>query len=286
MISASIQRIVVDLTKNALKMNFEERYIELNRALWNARTQTHVDSAFYDNAAFIAGKSSLKEIELGLLGDLSGKRVLHLQCHFGQDSISMARMGAEVVGVDLSDQAIAKASEMAAMLQANARFICCNLYDLPQHLEGQFDVVFTSYGTIGWLPDLKAWSEIVERYLRPGGRFVFVEFHPVVWMFDDDFQKIAYNYAQREAIVIENEGSYADREADIAMTSVSWNHSLSNVIQNLLDRGLLLQQFQEIDYSPYDCFAHTVEFEPGKFRIGHLGDKIPMVYALVAKKPS
>jgi SAM-dependent methyltransferase len=259
-------------------------YIEFNRALWNARTLAHVDSAFYDNAAFLAGKSSLKEIELALLGDLKGKRVLHLQCHFGQDSISMAKMGAQVVGVDLSDLAIDKARELAATLNADAQFVCCDLYDLPQHLDGQFDLVFSSYGTIGWLPDLDAWAKIVARYLKPGGKFVFVEFHPVLWMFDDDFQKIEYGYAKSEAIVIENERSYTDLGEHLELPSVSWNHSLSSVIQNLLHQGLHLDHFEEFDFSPYACFAHSEEVGPSRFRIKHLGAKIPMVYALVMHK--
>src|SRR5688572_730649 len=135
-------------------------YLEKNRRLWNARTDVHVTSEFYELDKFLAGKSSLNEIELNLLGDLKGKSVLHLQCHFGQDSISLARLGAEVTGVDLSDKAIAKAKELAKQTGANAEFICTDIYELPQHLDKKFDVVFTSYGTIGWLPDLDKWAKI------------------------------------------------------------------------------------------------------------------------------
>ncbi|HEY0897662.1 MAG TPA: class I SAM-dependent methyltransferase, partial [Sphingobacteriaceae bacterium] len=169
-------------------------YIEINRQSWNNRTAAHLNSAFYDMPAFLEGKSSLKAIELKLLGDLKGKSALHLQCHFGQDTISLERLGATVTGVDLSDQAIESARSIAAQLGSGARFICCNVYDLADHLDGQFDVVFSSYGTISWLPDLAAWARLITRFLKPGGTFVFAEFHPVVWMFDDHFRQVRYNY--------------------------------------------------------------------------------------------
>lgn len=257
-------------------------YLEKNRQLWNARTEVHVNSEFYELDKFLAGKSSLNEIELNLLGDLQGKSVLHLQCHFGQDSISLARLAAEVTGVDLSDKAIAKAQELAQQTGANARFICTDIYDLPQHLDKKFDVVFTSYGTIGWLPDLDKWAKVVAHFLKPGGKFVFVEFHPVVWMFDNALEKVAYSYFNRETIVETETGTYADRDAAITNESVSWNHDLGEVLSSLLTNGLELKMFEEFDYSPYNVFPNTIEVEPGKFRVAHLNGKIPMVYALTA----
>ncbi|MFK7786603.1 MAG: class I SAM-dependent methyltransferase, partial [Crocinitomicaceae bacterium] len=164
-----------------------EDYLEKNKLSWNRRTEVHVDSEFYDNESFINGRSSLNSIELELLGDLAGKKILHLQCHFGQDTISLSRMGAEVVGIDLSDEAIRTAQKLATKTGQSTKFVCCDVYDLPNHLTEKFDIVFTSYGTIGWLPDLDKWANVVQHFLRPGGEFIFAEFHPVVWMFDDDF---------------------------------------------------------------------------------------------------
>jgi len=169
-------------------------YLKLNKASWNTRTEVHFDSEFYDNESFLKGKSSLNDIELDLLGDVAGKSVLHLQCHFGQDTISLARMGAKATGVDLSDLSIKRANELNEKAGTDARFICTDLYSLPIHLDETFDIVFTSYGTIGWLPDMDKWAAIVSKYLKPGGLFVIAEFHPVVWMFDDDFKFIKYNY--------------------------------------------------------------------------------------------
>lgn len=234
--------------------------------------------------SFRKGKNSLNQIELELLGDVHGKSILHLQCHFGQDSISLSRMGAKVMGVDLADKAIDNARQIAKELGCDTQFICCDIYELKQHLDKKFDIVFTSYGAIGWLPDLNRWAALVEHFLNPGGKLVFAEFHPVVWMFDDDFEKIGYNYFNTGAIVESESGSYADREAPIEQAYVMWNHSLGEVIGSLLKQGLSLESFQEYDYSPYKCFKHTNEFQSGRYRIKHLDNKIPMVYALSALK--
>lgn len=260
----------------------EPNYLDLNRSSWNKRTDIHYSSDFYDVKGFLAGNTSLKNIELELLGDISGKKILHLQCHFGQDTLSLARMGAHLTGVDLSDRAIERANELAKTIGSESRFICCDIYDLPNHLDEKFDIVFTSYGTIGWLPDLEKWACIIRRYLKPGGQFIFVEFHPVVWMFDDDFKDVTYNYFNKEMILETEVGTYADRNADIHGDYVMWNHDMSELINALISNGLQIDQLDEFDYSPYNCFKHTTEDEPGKFRIAHLGNKIPMTYSIKA----
>ncbi len=262
----------------------EFNYIEINKQSWNNRVDAHLQSGFYDVDGFLKGNTSLNPIELELLGDISNKNILHLQCHFGQDTISLARMGANVTGVDLSNKAIESAIELAEKTKTNAQFICCDVYDLSNHLTEQFDIVFTSYGTIGWLPDLDKWASIVSRYLKPNGKLVFVEFHPVVWMFDNDFKHIQYNYFKAEPIIETESGTYADKSANIEQTSVSWNHSLSEVINSLIKNNLEITSFNELDYSPYNCFNNTIEFEPKKYRIANLENKIPMVYSIVAEK--
>ncbi|CDF78905.1 methyltransferase [Formosa agariphila KMM 3901] len=265
-------------------MNPEHDYKAINKATWNIKTETHLASDFYDVEGFINGNSSLNTIELELLGDVQGKKILHLQCHFGQDSLSLARLGAQVTGVDLSDVAIKNANSLTKQLELDASFICCDLYDLPNYLDDTFDIVYTSYGTIGWLPDLDQWAQSISKYLKPKGAFVFVEFHPAVWMFDDDFDKIIYSYFKKEAIVEIESGTYADRTANITQQSITWNHSLGEVLGSLLQNNLQLQTFKEFDYSPYDCFRNTVEVNPRQYRIKHLDSKIPMVYALKAIK--
>ena len=266
------------------EMNPEENYIEINRQSWNNRTETHLKSEFYDLDGFMNGNSSLNDIELSLLGNIKGKSILHLQCHFGQDTISLSRLGAEVTGVDFSDKAIESALQIAKETQSNTKFICCDIYNLPKHLDKKFDVVFTSYGTIGWLPDLDKWAKILADFLKPNGQFVFVEFHPVVWMFDDNFEKIAYRYFNSGAILETEIGTYADKNAAIKQSYVMWNHGVSEVLSNLIKHGLEIKSFDEFDYSPYNCFNKTIEFEPKKFRIEHLGDKIPMVFSISATR--
>ncbi|MCD6062181.1 MAG: methyltransferase type 11 [Flavipsychrobacter sp.] len=265
-------------------MNTATDYLEKNRHSWNQRTEVHVTSEFYDIPGFLNGNSSLKDIELNLLGDIKGKSILHLQCHFGQDTLSMARMGAKVTGVDLSDKAIEKAKELAQQMALDAEFICCDLYELPKYLDKQFDIVFTTYGTIGWLPDLDKWAGIVSRYLKPGGQFIFVEFHPVVWMFDDAVEKVGYNYFNEGPIEESENGTYANKNAAVKIEYVGWNHSISEVVNNLIKYGLEINNLEEFDYSPYNVFANPLEFEKGKFRVAHHGNRLPLVYSIVATK--
>jgi len=257
-------------------------YIALNRQNWNNRVEGHLNSEFYGMKSFRAGENSLKQIELNLLGNVSGKKILHLQCHFGQDTLSLARMGAQVTGIDFSDRAIEEATKLSEELQINARFICCDIYDAPQYLDEKFDIVYTTYGTIGWLPDVQKWANVIAHFLKPNGQLIFVEFHPVVWMFDDDFKHIIYNYFQENPIIEEISGSYANKELEITDTTITWNHGLSEVYQALQQAGLSIQHFSEYPFSPYNCLRNMIESEPNRFQIEHLQNKIPMVYALTA----
>ncbi|MDX1686012.1 MAG: class I SAM-dependent methyltransferase [Saprospiraceae bacterium] len=257
-----------------------EDYIRINRDSWNKRTERHFESLFYDNASFLEGRSSLNDIELSLLGDITGKKILHLQCHFGQDSISLARLGAQVTGVDLSGNAIEKARALSKAAGTSCRFIESDIYELPAKLDEQFDIVFTSYGTIGWLPDINKWAGVVERFTKKNGWIIMAEFHPFVWMFDDDFKTISYRYFNDKPIIESEEGSYTENSKSDTYASVTWNHGLAEVLQALVDREFDLEVIREYDYSPYNCFKGTVEVKKGKYRIEKLGDRIPMVYAL------
>lgn len=262
----------------------ERDYISINKNAWNIRTGVHMESSFYQVDEFIQGATSLNSIELDLLGDVQGKSILHLQCHFGQDSLSLQRLGAQVTGVDLSDKAIEQARILADKTKQHATFICADVYDLPNHLTEKFDIVFTSYGTIGWLPDMDKWANVVTHFLKPSGKFVFVEFHPVVWMFDHDFTKVGYDYFNTGPIIETEKGTYADKNANIQYENIGWNHSLGEVLQSLVNVGLQIKSFSEFDYSPYNCLNNMVEFEPHKYHIKHIDKKIPLVYALLATK--
>jgi SAM-dependent methyltransferase len=265
-------------------MEKANEYFSANKELWNQRTAVHKDSDFYNLKGFKAGETVLTPIEINELGEVKGKTILHLQCHFGMDSLDWARRGAKVTGVDLSDVAIEEARKLNDELGLDATFVCCNVLDTSKYVQEQFDIVFTSYGTIGWLPDLKPWAKMIAERLKPGGIFYIAEFHPVVWMFDDEFTKIQYSYENREVIVTENEGTYTDRNADIKGKEYSWNHSISEVLNALIGAELKIELFNEYMFSPYPCFRNTIEFEKGKWHIKGMEGKIPMVYSLKAQK--
>ena len=259
-------------------------YLSINRKLWNDKTPIHYGSDFYDVESFLKGEDSLNSIESKLLGDIKNKEILHLQCHFGMDSISMARRGAKVTGIDLSDESIRRAQDLNKKAGTKVEFIQSDVYSLPEILDKQFDIVFTSYGTIGWLPDMNKWADVIQHHLRPGGKFIMVEFHPVLWIFDDNFDEIIFKYDDPDPIIEELEGTYANRKAEMKNKSVSWNHGLGTVLDALLHKGLTIEVFQEYDYSPYDCFNNTIEIEEGKFQIRGLEGKIPMLFSISAMK--
>jgi SAM-dependent methyltransferase len=265
-------------------MNPYHDFFEANKAGWNLKADLHKTSDFYAVEAWKAGETSLNAIELRELGPVEGKSLLHLQCHFGQDTLSWARMGAQVTGMDFSETAIEFAQQLAEAAKLEAHFVCCNVYDLPAHLQGQFDIVFTSYGTIGWLPDLDRWAAVVSHFLKDGGIFYIVDFHPVVWMMDEEMQFLKYPYHNAAVIETEQTGSYADRYADLQYKEYGWNHSFSEVLNSLISHGLQLEFLNEYPYSPYDCFSNTVQGEDGNYRIKGLENILPMVYSIKAKK--
>ena len=272
-------------------MQQHPNYLALNKEQWNQRTAIHLASEFYDVEGWLAGKESLKAPEIALLPeDLRGLRVLHLQCHFGQDTLSLARRRAEVTGVDLSNSAIEAARDLADRTGLGARFINCDLYSLPRHLDeaGSFDIVFTSYGTITWLPDLDEWAGIIARYLKPGGTFVFAEFHNLAYLWNEDRTAIKYPYFNDQPIVEEVTKTYSEDEPDndISGTEVNWDHPISSVVNALIGAGLRLEAFHEYDYSPYNCFKDMVTAKKeGQWWLKQLPGLIPLVYTLKARLP-
>jgi SAM-dependent methyltransferase len=261
-------------------------YFESNRLGWDLRTEAHLGSEFYGLEKWKndPSASSLTPIERSEVGEVRGRSLLHLQCHFGQDTLSWARLGAKVTGCDFSEKAIGTARQLATDLgHSDAQFVCCNVLDLPQHLDNQFDIVFTSYGTIGWLPDLRPWAQVVAHFLRPGGFFYMADFHPVLWMLSEDMTRLQYAYHNAGVIETDQTGTYADRDAPIRYKEFGWNHSISELLNSLLEAGLHVDFFNEFPYSPYDCFEKTIRGDDGNYRIAGLENIIPMVYSLRAR---
>lgn len=262
-----------------------QKAFNTNRETWNKKVAIHANSDFYDLPGFKAGKSSLNHYEINALGDVSGKSLLHLQCHFGMDTLSWTRMGATCVGVDISEEGIKLARALNNELGLNAEFVCCNVLDTSQHFSQHFDIVFSSYGTIGWLPDLVPWAKMIAERLKPGGIFYLIEFHPIAWMFDYtvDPPKMKYGYHQKEAIYEEYEGTYAeDGREKMVSKEYGWNHSLGEVINALIDAGLTLTYLNEYDASPYDVFPDLVKNENGMFELKE--KQYPLLFELKVVK--
>ena len=261
-----------------------KKNISANKQLWDKRVAIHVKSDFYDLDSFKSGKTSLNKIELDGLGNVNGKSLLHLQCHFGMDSLSWAREGAKVTGVDFSAEAITTAAALAKETDLDAKFICSDVYDLPKNLNEKFDIVFTSYGVIGWLPDLDKWAAVINNFLKPGGMFFIAEFHPVLWMMDDDLLSLKYSYFNDEVIETISTGTYGDRYADISGKEYGWNHSFAEILGSLLKYDLQITEFKEFPFSPYNCFNNTVKGTDNMYRIQNLENKLPMLFTIKAKK--
>ena len=266
-------------------MNSKPDYFGANKATWNDKVKVHAKSDMYNMQAFKEGKSSLMLYELKALGNVEGKSLLHLQCHFGQDTLSWSRMGATCVGVDLSDEGIKLAQSLNDELKLDAQFVCCNVLDTSkQHVKDTFDIVYTSYGVIGWLPDLKPWGKMIAERLKKGGTFYMVEFHPIVWMFDylEGKPIMKYGYMQDEVIYEEYEGTYADTGSKMVSKEYGWNHGLSEVINALIEAGLQIEYLNEYDESPYNVLPELVENESGMFTTK---DRLyPLIFEIKATK--
>lgn len=253
-------------------------YFEMNRVGWDRRAEVHFESRFYDVEGFLSGKTSLGEIELAELGDVSGKTLLHLQCHFGLDTLSWARLGAVCTGVDISPVAIRKARELAARTRLPAKFACADVYSFEPPVPGPYDIVFTSYGALCWLPDVDRWAQVVASNLAVGGTFYMVEFHPIYDLL------AGYSYFTREEPDVDEEGTYTENGADAVAKLATWAHPISRVINALVGVGIQIERMNEFRFSPYDCFAGLVEREPGRFYLSHGGNDVPLVYSLTGRK--
>jgi SAM-dependent methyltransferase len=267
-------------------------FLQQNKLWWNEAAGIHAGSKFYDVEGFKQGKSTLKSVESEKLGDLSGKSLLHLQCHFGMDTLSLARRGATVTGADFSEEAIELARGLNVELGLTAEFVCSNLYDLPDNLTGQFDIVYTSYGVLCWLNDLPRWGEVIAHFLKPGGMFLIVEGHPVANVFElDPIAKgrlmIDFPYFYDPAPQKEDgEGSYADRQARKKhKTTYEWPHSISEIMNALWSAGLAIESFEEYPYCFYEKYEGMMrqneagwwEFTDGKLNL-------PLMFSLTARK--
>jgi len=265
-----------------------DEYLEANQKLWNEWSVEHEKSPFYDVAGFKAGKERLKSIELGAVGDVRGRTMLHLQCHFGLDTLAWARHGATVTGVDLSTDSIALARSLGQEVNIPATFLCSDVLTLPDNLQGQFDIVFTSYGILHWLRDLKRWAQVIEHYLKPGGFFYIVEDHPFMRMFSSDPElgiKVDNPYFfSEQPYKAEAAGSYANTFQGKTRTYYIWDHSLGEVINSITDTGLRIEFLHEFPFALRAKFPIMTAGTDGYWRLPPQFSMIPLLFSLKAGK--
>jgi SAM-dependent methyltransferase len=260
--------------------------MEANRRSWDGRVDVHRRSEYYDLAGFRAGRNSLRSVEREELGDPSGRSLLHLQCHFGMDTLSLARLGARVTGMDFSEPAVSLARALAEELHLEARFVCSNLYDLTRVLHEQFDIVFTSYGVLCWLPDLSEWGRVVARFLRPGGTFVIVENHPIAESMEEvgGRLELAYPMFQREPFETDGTQTYADLRLRLpASPNYQWSWSVAGMVSALIDAGLRIERLKELPILTWQRFPSMTRDAGGWWRLPT--DPLPLLVACRAVKP-
>tara|TARA_B100001109_G_C18780808_1_gene435295 strand:- start:61 stop:846 length:786 start_codon:yes stop_codon:yes gene_type:complete len=256
-----------------------EKYIAINKQAWDTRTSIHVNSKFYDHRNFKNGECSLKNIELSALGNIKNKTLLHLQCHFGQDSMSLARLGAKVTAVDFSNFAINEAKKTSKEINVPVNFIESDVLKL--NINEKFNLVFSSYGVIGWLPDLNTWGKIISNHLKKNGEFILTEFHPFCQMIQEDGYDYFYN--KKPDIQIKY-GSYTDGGENVKTKTCWWNHSLTDLFKALESNGLKLTSFEEFDFCPFPLKG-MIKKEKNKFVLKNRFDKsTPYIFNLRAIK--
>lgn len=254
----------------------------------------HVKSKFYRLEEFKAGKTSLLPTEIEELGDVHGKTMLHLQCHFGMDSLSWARKGALVTGIDFSDKAIIKARELVEEIGVPATFIQSNVYNIPEIIKDKFDIVFTSYGTIYWLDDLKGWAKIINQCLKSGGIFYFIDGHPFSHMIDENttgMLKVSNLYfTEGKPLVWEEPGDYTDEDPNNPtilenMLEYGWGHTISEIINSLIEAGLQIEFIHEFPFGFFGFHPDLKRCEDGLWRFQTLKPEIPLTLSIKAIKP-
>jgi SAM-dependent methyltransferase len=263
-------------------------YVTVNKALWDERVSIHVASDFYDVAGFKAGGQTLRDFELAEVGDVTGRRLVHLQCHFGLDTLSWARRGAEVTGLDFSAKAVEAACAVADETGLPARFVAADVYDATTVLGETYDIVYTGLGALCWLPDIDRWAEVVVSLLRPGGFVYLAEFHPFADTLDDaEGRTVAYDYFAEGAQVWDepDAGSYADPQATVQHTrSIEFVHGLGEVVTALTTAGLRIDFLHEHDYTLWQRFS-VLERQGTTYRLPDGHPRVPLMYSLRATKP-
>ena len=261
------------------------RFIDANRSVWDDWTQKGDSPAFYKLERFRAGAEVLQPFELEEIGPVDGKSLLHLQCHFGMDTMAWARRGATATGVDFSEKSIEMGRALAADLGIDVRLVCSDVYGLPDALDGVFDIVYTSFGVLAWMPDLPRWAAVIDRFLKPGGMFYVAEYHPFPLVFEESTSihhpTIKHRYFPTPAPQV-----WSGEEVNEDFVVYGWPYTLGDVVTALAGVGLRIDFLHEFPFSESPHVEFLVPAEDGTWRLppdfdGHL----PLVFSLKATKP-
>lgn len=270
----------------------EQEYLAVNRAYWDERGPVHAASPDYGVARFVADPAHLSDVvrfDRPRLGDVTGLRGVHLQCHIGTDTVSLARLGARMTGLDLSPASLAQARRLAADAGADADFVQADVYSAPDVLPaGAFDLVYTGIGALCWLPDIRRWAGVVAGLLRPGGRLFVREGHPVLWAVDETRPDLVLHhpYFERpEPLVWDEATTYVATDAVLTQgLTHEWNHGLGETVTALLDAGMELTGLVEHDSVPWEALPGrmVLDGDPAEWRLAERPWRLPLTYTLQA----
>jgi SAM-dependent methyltransferase len=271
-------------------------YTTINRASWDERAAPHAASPDYAVDRFLEDPAFISRVvgfDRPRLGDIRGMKGVHLQCHIGTDTLSLARLGASMTGVDFSPASLAEARRLAAAVGSEIRFVEADLYDAPAALEGErFDLVYTGIGALCWLPSIERWASVVDALMRPGGRLFVREGHPMLWSLEDAradrLLVVEHAYFEREEPLVYDSGgsTYVQTDAQfVHNTTHEWNHGLGEIVTSLLSRGFRITELVEHDSIPWEGLPGQMErLESGEFRLADRPWRLAHSYTLQAVK--
>ena len=273
-------------------------HIELNRALWDERAPAHFDSPGYKVKELITDSSAVSDVvafDRPLLGDISGARGVHLQCHIGTDTVSLSRLGAKMTGLDFSPPAIEAARKLASECGTDTDFVEAEFHDALEVLPASgFDLVYTGIGAICWLPHIAEWGRIVSELLAPGGRLFMREGHPMLWTIDErysergeDLLPVEFHYFETEGgLEWTEEGTYVETEVKLETdTSISFNHGMGEIVSALLDAGLTVTGLAEHRSVPWEALPGSMtRGDDGEWRLNERSERLPLSYTIQAVK--
>ncbi len=273
-----------------------EDYRDVNRANWDDRVAAHAASPDYAVSRFTDDPSFLSEVvsfDRARLGDIAGLDAVHLQCHIGTDTVSLARLGAKMTGLDFSAPALEQGRRLAEAVGVDVDFVESDLYGAPDALgRERFDLVYTGVGALCWLPDIRRWAEVVASLLRPGGRLFIREGHPILWALtdprEDGLLVIEYPYfEQAEPMVWDEAGTYVATDAVFTHNVThEWNHGIGEIVSAVLAAGLELTALEEHDSVPWDALpGQMTDIGGGEFRLTDRPERVPHTYTLQARRP-